>query len=121
MTDCVKYEPFLIQPGLAPVTGVPPHAPRTLDGIELSIRSNPVRSYADFRIQGPVNAAGRLEVLDTMGRRVWNQSIATKADGTCSLLWDLTGENGTELMPGLYLARVSLGAMQRTSRLLVVH
>jgi hypothetical protein len=52
----------------------------------------------------------RLTVFDLQGRVVWDDGGRDAAPGRWTLTWPGVGSEGGPVNPGLYLARVHLGA-----------
>jgi FlgD Ig-like domain len=101
------------------VTGVP----QTAVASELSLGAPmpcPARTSVrlDFTMASP--ASGEVEVFDLSGRRVASIARGPFAAGTSSVRWDLTDAAGRRVAPGIYLARVRVGARSESRRVIVV-
>ncbi len=120
VTDCVRYDGWLSQPGQAPVTGAPPRPVGGVGAWAMRVQPNPARRHAEFQITGAPDVSGRMEVLDAMGRRIWSQELPASNEAQRTVSWDLIGVAGSPVAPGLYLARTRFGSETKTSRLLVV-
>jgi len=72
----------------------------------------------DFTMASP--ASGEVEVFDLSGRRVASVARGLFAAGTSSVRWDLTDAAGRRVAPGIYLARVRVGAGSESRRVIVV-
>jgi hypothetical protein len=99
----------------AGTTGVGPVAPvaLTLEGA----RPNPARG-GDLRVSFalPSNAAARLEVFDTSGRRLVDREVGSFGAG-----WHLIDvSEGRRFAPGAYWIRLSQGVSQRTAPVAVI-
>ena len=68
-------------------------------------------------------ADGRVEIASATGRRVraWRISAAAaRAGDGARLRWDLTDAAGRRVAAGVYFARVTLGDVHDTARVVVV-
>ncbi|MAQ94261.1 MAG: hypothetical protein CMM84_12130 [Rhodothermaceae bacterium] len=65
---------------------------------------NPTSNRVEIRLKADVAGEARLELFDTLGRRVRDVAIQTDASGDIQQALDLSG-----LPPGLYIARVRVG------------
>jgi hypothetical protein len=88
----------------------------------LDISPNP--SYSGFSftasLEGANAAHGQLVVHDLSGRRVRTIDLGTVLPGPLSMVWDARGDDGTRVGPGVYFARLSLGATTSTARLVLL-
>jgi len=110
---------LLFDPAQQPVpTAVGPDAaPR----LELAAPwPNPARSVAHLGFALPRAAALGLEIHDLQGRRVRTLAGGRRAAGRYALAWDLRDDTGRPVAPGIYLARLSGEAGERTRRIVVL-
>ena len=93
------------------------HGPRVPALALEGARPNPLRGDGlSVTFALPTAAPARLELLDVSGRRVVEREVGSFGAGRHTL--DL-GE-GTHLLPGLYLVRLTQGANTRTARVTVL-
>jgi hypothetical protein len=78
--------------------------------LAFSAYPNPARGSIVFA--APASSAGRVDVVDVLGRRVWSSTLRAGE----SVRWDGRGESGPT-RPGVYLARFSGAGTVRTLRL----
>lgn len=86
------------------------------EGLEPGILSvdateNPARERTSFIVSH--DRPGSLEtvtvqVFDTQGRLLWNGSTGGSSGSVCVIDWNLCGDNGQRLQPGLYLYKVTV-------------
>ena len=81
---------------------------------------NPTRGGAQFSLDLPQAAMVEFEVIDVQGRSVWSTGSRLFAAGQARLFWDGRTRGGRRAPPGLYLARVQLGASPAMVRRFVV-
>ncbi len=81
---------------------------------------NPARGPVRFAFALATGALVRLEVLDAQGRRVRTLADGAWAAGAASIAWDLADDGGRRVAPGLYLARLHVGGVSGTRRVIVV-
>jgi hypothetical protein len=90
---------------------VPPHDSR----LQFAITgAQPVRDAVRFRFEMPVSGAATIDVYDVAGRRVSAPVHGELAAGPHEIAW-----NVSELAPGVYHARLSVGS--RTEAVRLVH
>jgi hypothetical protein len=77
--------------------------------------ANPVSVLAQVRLDAPEATAGRVEVLDVMGRRVATLLDGAVPAGRHALRWDARAAAA-----GVYVVRAALGGEVRTVRVMVV-
>lgn len=78
---------------------------------------NPSRGATTCRFALPVAGAVRLEVFDPAGRLVRVLADGEHAAGEHAVRWDGTGEGGTRVPSGLYLARLSFAGRTLTGKI----
>jgi hypothetical protein len=81
---------------------------------------NPARIATRFALTLPEAAEVRVEAFDLAGRRVRVLAAGPHAAGTFDVVWDLRGESGARVEPGVYLVRANAGANTWTRRVAVV-
>ena len=110
---------LLFDPAQQPVpTAVGPDAaPR----LELAAPwPNPARSVAHLGFTLPRDGVLGIEIHDLQGRRVRTLAGGRLAAGRYALAWDLRDDAGHSVAPGVYLARLSGEAGERTRRIVVL-
>ena len=80
---------------------------------------NPVRERAGFQFTLPAPSRISLEVFDVTGARLRTLASGPVPAGRSSRSWDLRDDRGRGVEPGVYLARLTVGAWSRTRRLVV--
>ncbi|MEO5988283.1 MAG: FlgD immunoglobulin-like domain containing protein [Candidatus Eisenbacteria bacterium] len=85
----------------------PPGAPTTLSFAGAS--PNPMNAGGAFAFALPAEAAVRLELYDTGGRRLLALADGPFRAGASRVPWDGRDENGAALAPGAYWARLTVG------------
>lgn len=80
---------------------------------------NPVRELAGFHFTLPSPSRVSLEVFDVTGARLRTLVSGSFPAGRSSRSWDLRDDRGRGVEPGVYLARLTVGAWSRTRRLVV--
>lgn len=96
-------------------------SPRREPALRIASR-HPARSLAEFSVELPDDDAGRtwsLAIYDLGGRRVRSLVTNGSGAGVQRVVWDLAGESGARVRPGLYFAQLRAGGQSR-SRLVVV-
>jgi hypothetical protein len=73
------------------------------DGPVLSVGPNPARGLVRFAVS-EIAPGARLEIVDTMGRRVWSSALTPRA---APVVWTGERESGGRARPGIYFARVT--------------
>ncbi len=81
---------------------------------------NPARSIAHLGFTLPRAASVGLEIHDLQGRRVRTLASGHRAAGRYALAWDLRDDAGRPVAPGVYLARLSGEAGERTRRIVAL-
>jgi hypothetical protein len=81
---------------------------------------NPARGVAHLGFALPRAGALGLEIHDLQGRRVRTLASGRRAAGRYALAWDLRDEAGHPVAPGVYFARLSGEAGERTRRIVVL-
>jgi hypothetical protein len=102
-----------------------PEGPKALpQALELAPPApNPARGGTRFWYGVPAGHAGdllELAVFDLSGRRVRLLQSGRAEAGRQSAAWDLRDASGAPAVPGVYFARLSLGAEVRSRKLVVV-
>jgi hypothetical protein len=92
-----------------PVTGVPPLAGE-LGRMHLAAAPNPARSTIGFTLSAPIgmNGSGMLRLYDLRGRRIAERAVTVTA-GRGAAAWDGRDASGTNVRPGVYVARWEVG------------
>jgi hypothetical protein len=116
-TGALPYEATL---EVAPVLGVDPAPSR----LELAAPwPSPARSQIRVSYSVPGSAAGaalELAIFDLAGRRTYTLARGVAISGRGEAHWDLRDAAGARVANGVYLARLRVGDVTRTARLLVV-
>ncbi len=76
---------------------------------------NPARSSTTFIVRTPAgweDSEVVLEVYNTQGRKLWEQTASTAGESRINIPWNLTDGTGAVLPAGLYLYRASLQGSQ---------
>jgi hypothetical protein len=81
---------------------------------------NPARDLAHLGFALPRAGTLGLEILDLQGRRVRTLAGGSRVAGRYTLAWDLRDESGRPVAPGVYLARLSGDAGERSRRIVVL-
>jgi hypothetical protein len=81
---------------------------------------NPARSVAHLGFALPRAVSLGLAIHDLQGRRVRTLASGRLAAGRYALAWDLRDDAGRPVAPGVYLARLSGEAGERTHRIVVL-
>ncbi len=90
--------------------------PSALAPFALTARPSIVREATMLDFGRPLANEGRLEVFDTLGRRIGATRLAA---GTTSVRWTPAGTDGARLAAGIYLARITDGTTSKRCRLVV--
>uniref|UniRef100_A0A832I108 T9SS type A sorting domain-containing protein n=1 Tax=Eiseniibacteriota bacterium TaxID=2212470 RepID=A0A832I108_UNCEI len=72
----------------------------------LPVSPNPVRGAARFAFRLPQSGEARLDVYDLVGRRVETVLAGALAEGDHAVTW----KRGADITPGVYFARLQVGA-----------
>ena len=88
---------------IGPIRVTAAAAPVALD---FAVAGNPVRGSARFELGVPHAADVTLEIFDVTGRRVAAPFSGAVPAGRASLEWNLTGDSGVKVLPGVYFARL---------------
>lgn len=86
----------------------------------LPVTPNPTSGASAFRFELPAAARVRVQVFNVTGALVRTLTDRTWTAGRHQLSWDGRGDAGVSAAAGLYFARVRLGALERTQKLLIV-
>lgn len=89
--------------------GVPPAAAADAAGMisALSVEPNPARDLSRWTIAlTRPSAAGRLEILDSSGRRIRTLQLGPLPSGVTRVTWDGRGDDGNPIAAGVYLGRL---------------
>lgn len=81
---------------------------------------NPASHDVEFSFTSSRTAAWELRAYDLAGRRVVRRSLGTRLAGTHSFRWDLRGENGARMAPGIYVLEMAAEHGERARRRVVV-
>ena len=98
---------------LSSVVSVPPGTGGTR--LRFALAAQPVRDVARFRFELPTAATAAIEMFDVTGRRVADRITRDFSAGPHELTVDERG-----LRPGVYCARLTVGGMHETVRLVRV-
>ena len=82
---------------------------------------NPARSVAHLGFALPRAGLLEIEIHDLQGRRVRTLASGRLDAGRYALAWDLHDDAGRPVAPGVYLARLSGEAGERSRRIVVLH
>jgi hypothetical protein len=74
----------------------------SVPGPVLAVGPNPARALVRFAVS-QIGAGARLEIVDTMGRRVWTEALTPHGP---PVVWTGEREGGGRARPGIYFARV---------------
>ena len=110
------YAQRVLSSGSVPVAGVPAAVP---GGFMMQTpRPNPARGPTELAFTLPEAAVVNVAVWDIAGRRVRTLAPGLSLGaGPHSLVWDGRDEDGASVGPGIYLARVTAGALHAESKL----
>jgi len=110
-------------PGDPGSTPDPTHAPEILarTGVQLDpIWPNPSAVVARMAFRIPATSVASLEVFDVQGRRVRGLlDRSTVETGRHEAVWNLENDSGTRVSSGLYFAKLEVGDISRTQRIVV--
>jgi len=108
------------------VTAVEPSHGTAARALELSTEPNPVALAGDgllqmrFAVPDAMRGAPlRLEIFDLNGRRVRSLTVGSARPDIQQMKWDLRDSDGRAVRPGLYFARLRVGAAQVTRSVMV--
>jgi hypothetical protein len=104
---------------VGPVVGVTPGAAPESFGFALTSRL-PARDDASFHLSLPERAHVELSLFDVAGRRVATLLDESRPAGEHDVTWDLTGERGGAVAPGVYFASVRAGEHRARVRVVVL-
>ncbi|MCI0436531.1 MAG: S8 family serine peptidase [Gemmatimonadetes bacterium] len=113
-----------IEPGIVAVASGPVEATVLQPGELLAFSANPVRSdevvlnFAEAPTLAAVYTVSGRRVID-LCRRV-ERGCGTPGDRGTSLVWDLTGEEGDKVAPGVYLVVFRVGSQTFREKLMVL-
>lgn len=81
---------------------------------------NPSSGNATIKINNDFNAETSIQVYNMLGEEVYNRLIMeTLIDKSFSYSWDCESENGTKLLPGIYIIRCSSNGAICTNKLII--
>jgi hypothetical protein len=113
------------------VDGRPHQTPQALDGVEssgvpsdwsLKVASNPTTSSSlDLLLAVPSEGSGRVRItaFDVLGRRIATFVDREVAPGNVRATWDLRGNDGTRIAPGIYFVALEAGEVRQTVKVTV--
>ncbi len=81
---------------------------------------NPARRLTTLELHAPRGGRGSVDILDVRGRRVVSIDAGTMPSGPSAVVWDGRDASGLTIAPGVYFARVRVGAETAVTRLLRV-
>lgn len=81
---------------------------------------NPARTAGTLRFRLPAPARVELAVFDAAGRRVVKLASRAFEAGDHAVAWDRRDDAGRRVGPGVYLARLKAGSVERTLHLVLV-
>ncbi len=103
------------------LTGVAEQEQTLLRTLIQSVRPEPACDFTRILVQmGKHDRAARLQVFDRAGRRVQRFALSHLAPGMHSINWDLRGETGRQLGPGIYFIRLETRNRSEVKRLTIV-
>jgi glucose/arabinose dehydrogenase len=82
---------------------------------------NPSRSGATLMLELSSPARVRFQVLDLLGREIWEQPTIERESGGWGLYWSGSFADGSSAPNGIYIARVTMNRQVLTRRLALVH
>ena len=82
-------------------------------------RPNPARTAATIKFSLPEAAVATLEVYDLSGRRVATLYSGAAAAGEREVVWDLAGNDGSAVPPGVYVYRLRAAGQAAARRMVV--
>ncbi len=82
---------------------------------------SPRADRVTFLLDSPAELAGRLEVFDSMGRRLNSLLAGAVPRGSSSVVWDLSAGDGVRVPSGVYFARLSFTGGARSVRIPLLH
>jgi hypothetical protein len=81
---------------------------------------NPAHRGVTFNVTMPRGGDARLDIFDTVGRRVRALVAGRREGGRHAIAWDLMGDSGKPVPPGAYLARFMVDGEARIRRVIVM-
>lgn len=99
------------------LVAVTPAATQTL---AFSHGPNPARGGGVLRFQLPDSRRVQIEVFDASGRRVARLADGVMSAGAHSVTWSRTDDAGRRMGPGVYLARLSSGDVQKSLHIVLL-
>ena len=102
----------------APSESTPTAAPRVAR--VLPVAPNPTARTARFAFELPESRPVVIRIYRVSGALVRTLASRTLPAGRHEVTWDARDANGSEVGAGLYLARVQLGDLERSQKLLIV-
>jgi hypothetical protein len=86
----------------------------------LAVRPSPTGQHVSLRFHTHQTAAIRLTIHDVSGRMVASLLDGTRSAGSHSVAWDRKTHTGHVVPPGVYFARLAVGTMTATSRIVLL-
>jgi hypothetical protein len=83
-------------------------------------RPNPSREGGTLRYRLPAEARVELAIYDVAGRRIARLAQGVKGAGEYAVDWKRLDDAGRRVGPGVYLARLKAGAVERTLHIVLV-
>jgi subtilisin family serine protease len=123
--DAVAYdEPIGVKINAYSAVNVPPTAvaeePMRPAVMRISVTPNPVHGAASIRFALPTGGRVQLVLFDAAGRRVRTLAEGPLAAGPHRVDWDGRGERGSRLPAGVYFARLAVGGVQQSGKLILL-
>jgi zinc metalloprotease ZmpB len=97
-----------------------PALPPGTRSLVLAAQPNPFRSSVELRVRREHPSATRVEVFDTLGRRIRDLGTTATESGVASFAWDGRDEMGRALPGGVYWARAEANGERAVTRLVLV-
>ena len=91
------------------------------DSMELTIKSypNPTSDRVNIAFDNSTSGFVQLSVYDSQGRKISDLISQKMNKGLHSVQWDLTGQEGIRIKPGVYFARLSNTSQTVASKIIV--
>jgi len=94
--------------------------PTTTEAVAFSHGPNPARDGGVLRFRLPDARRVEIEVFDASGRRVARLADRVMPAGTHSVAWSRTDDAGRRVGPGVYLARLKSGDVQKSLHIVLL-
>ena len=80
---------------------------------------NPCLTSTTFAFELPAAGAARLDIVDVSGRLITSLANGWQTAGEHQLSWSNHRGNGTQMIPGVYFARLTLGRQSAMRKVIV--